>query len=41
MPLHKTSNLNSVQMSNLVQIEMYNLQTRLEQFKEQKKLKPN
>ena len=41
MPLYKTSNLNSVQMSKLVQIEMYNLQTQLVQFKEQKKLKPN
>ena len=39
MPLQKTSNINNAQKSKMVRIGMYNLQTRLLQFKDQKKLK--
>ena len=39
MPLLKTSNINTAQKSKMVRIELHNLQTRLAQFKDQKKLK--
>ena len=39
MPPWKTSNINTVQKSKMVRIKMYNLQTRLVQFKNQKKAK--
>ena len=37
MPSQKTSNINTAQKSKMVRIEMYNLQTKLVQFKDQKK----
>ena len=39
MPLKKTSNINTAQKFKMVQIEMYYSQTRLVQFKDQKKAK--
>ena len=33
----KTSNINTAQKSKMIRIEFYNLQTKLAQFKEQKK----
>ena len=39
MPLQKTSNINTSQKFKMVQIDMYNLHTRLAQFKYQKKAK--
>ena len=39
MLLQKTSNINTAQKSKMVRTEMYNLRTRLAQFKDQKKLK--
>ena len=39
MPLQKTFNINTAQKSKTIQIEMYNLQTRLVQIKDQKKAK--
>ena len=39
MPSQKTFNINTAQKSEMVRIEMYNLQTRLVQFKDQKKAK--
>ena len=39
MPLKKAFNINTVQKSKLVRIEMYNLQTRLKRFEDQEKAK--
>ena len=39
MQLQKTSNINTAQKSMMNRIEMYNLQIRLVQFKDQKKQK--
>ena len=39
MALQKTSNLNTAQKSKMAPIEMYNLQTSLAQFRDQKKAK--
>ena len=39
MQLKKFSNINTAQKSKMKRIEMYNLQTRLVKFKDQKKLK--
>ena len=37
MPLLKPSNINTAQKFKMARMEMYNFQTRLGQFKEQKK----
>ena len=39
MPLQKPSNINTALKSKMVSIKMYNFQTRLVQFKDQKKAK--
>ena len=39
MPVLETSNINTAHNSKMVRIEMYDLQTRLVQFKGQKKAK--
>ena len=39
MPPWKISNINTAQKTKMVRIKMYNLQTRLVQFKNQKKAK--
>ena len=39
MPLYKTSNISTAQKTKIVRLEMYNLQTRLAQFVDQKKAK--
>ena len=40
MQVQKLSDISTAQKSKMNRIEMYNLQTRLAQFEDQKKLKP-